>query len=299
MLSNQVRQTKISRKPWSAPSIKARILRFSPPYFSISARTNILPNVVIIGSQRSGSSSLHKYLSQHPQMVPPVLKEVHYFDLNYHRKNEWYRKHFCTQKYVTGPNGENLPRYAFETTPYYLFHPAVPQRAAKTLPANTKYIAILRNPVERAFSHYQLEHRKGLEPLTFEEAIYAEESRLAGEQQRLMNEPDYYSFEHHHHSYVERGRYDLQIEHWLNHINRNQLLILQAEDLFANPQATSERVFEFIGISKNVDIEYDVVNAGGHKSKIKPYLHQHLSNILAPHAERLADITGQIFDWKL
>lgn len=104
------------------------------------------PDFIIIGVQKGGTTSLYSYLTQHPQIAPATQKEIHYFDFNFDKSTDWYCSHFSTSS-----EGEYL--LAGEASPYYIFHPQVPQRIYDLFP-QVKIIALLRNPVERAISHY-------------------------------------------------------------------------------------------------------------------------------------------------
>ena len=123
-------------------------------------RPGPLPGFLIIGAQKSGTTTLFAMLGTHPQLTRPTDKEVHYFSLHYERGEAWYRRHF---------KGE----IAFEASPYYIFHPAAPERIRATIP-NAKLIAILRDPVQRSISHYFHSVLKGHETLPMLEALHAE-----------------------------------------------------------------------------------------------------------------------------
>src|SRR5262245_18320944 len=110
-------------------------------------RTMGNPHFIIIGAQRCGTTSLYNYLIRQLGVIPAAMKEVHFFDLNYQKGNEWYFSQFpeLGRDQITG-----------EASPYYIFHPRVPQRIKNLLPS-IKLIVLLRNPTNRAFSHYQLQ----------------------------------------------------------------------------------------------------------------------------------------------
>lgn len=149
-------------------------------YKLITAPLRLLPNFIIIGAQKGGTSSMFSYLKQHPQLQLPDIKEIHFFDNNYQKGSTWYKSHFpliIVKNKLTG-----------EASPYYLFHPHVPQRVIQLCP-KVKLIVMLRNPADRAYSHYMMQNKRKIDPLpTFEEAIDAEESRLRDETLRLGNE---------------------------------------------------------------------------------------------------------------
>lgn len=176
-----------------------------------------LPGFLIIGTQKGGTTTLFSMLATHPRLTKPTDKEVHYFDLNYERGEEWYRRHF---------KGE----IAFEASPYYMFHPAVPERIAGLLPG-PKLIAILRDPVERSISHYFHSVLKGHETLPMLEALEAEETRTG-------------AYSHQHHTYVARSRYMEQLERWQDF----DLLVLSNRELRDKPDETLARACNHVGI---------------------------------------------------
>ena len=230
--------TRLARKAarWSAQA-----------YARPTAGLRLLPDYLIIGAQRAGTTSLHRYLVQHPGVRTTLrTKGVHFFDTGYGRGMSWYASRFPTRLtgwYVARRHGVELR--TGEASPYYLFHPHVPARVAEHLP-QVKLIALLRDPVVRAYSHYQHEAARGFETLSFEEAIEAEPARLAGETRRLLAEPLYNSFEHQHHSYLARGRYHEQLAHWRALFDDRQLLVISSERFFREPEATFRRVLEFL-----------------------------------------------------
>ena len=105
--------------------------------------TRALPDAMIIGAMKSGTSSLHYYLTQHPQVIPPLRKEVHYFDLNFARGEGWYRANFGRQ----GQPGLNL-----DSSPYYLFHPLAPARAVRAGAAGAPGRPAARSRAPRLFA---------------------------------------------------------------------------------------------------------------------------------------------------
>lgn len=212
-------------------------------------RLRMLPDFLIIGAQRAGTTSLYRYLVQHPAVLPVVLtKGAHYFDTNHDKGVAWYRAHFPLHAHAAILSSRLGARVLTgEGSPYYVFHPLAPKRVAELLP-EVRLILLLRDPVERAYSHHQHEVARGFEDLSFEEAIEREPERLAGERERLIADPAYRSFEHQHHSYLARGLYLEQILVWRERFRADQLLILIAEEFFADPAATLARVEGFLGL---------------------------------------------------
>ncbi|HYX87388.1 MAG TPA: sulfotransferase domain-containing protein [Gaiellales bacterium] len=200
-----------------------------------------LPDFIVIGAQRAGSTSLFMLLCAHLRVAAPSHKEIHYFDLQHHRGIRWYRSHFPLRAAAVG-------RVTGEASPYYLFHPAVPARVAAALP-DARLVALLRDPVDRAYSQYHLAVRDGHETLDFEEALRAEAERLAGEEERLLHEPGSRSVAHRHLSYAARGMYAEQLERWYAHFPPDKLLVVVSEELFADPPPVVDRVVAFLGLA--------------------------------------------------
>ena len=211
-------------------------------------RAHTLPAFFIIGAQKAGTTSLASYLAAHPCVVSPKWKEVHFFDLNYAKGIEWYRSHFP----IGGRRrlGSHLRRrrlLAFDATPYYIFHPQTASRVSRAIP-NARMIVLLRDPVDRAYSHYHHEVRLGNENLSFGDALKEETTRLAGEAQRFESEPFYESFSYQHFSYLARGVYSDQLNRWLEYFQPHQFLILSSEMFFENPANEYRRVLKFLGL---------------------------------------------------
>lgn len=198
---------------------------------------------MIIGAQKAGTTSLFEDLARDPRVVAPLRKEVHYFDLNAAEPEGWYRSFFARESRLR--RGDAM---AIEATPYYLFHPHAAERARRVIPS-ARLVVLLRDPVERAFSHWRHNRRLGTEPLEFVDALHAEGDRLAGESERLAD-PGYVSPAHQRFSYAARGRYAEQLERWRGRFPEEQLLVVDTAALFgADHEAVRHRIREFAGLA--------------------------------------------------
>ena len=251
----------------------------------------------MIGTQRGGTTTLYHYLTQHPQFLGAVAdKEVHHFDLHAGAGLDAYRGAFPRSGTVRRARRRaGGPVVVGEATPYYLFHPAVPERVATALP-DVRLIAILRDPVERAWSHYRHEVDLGYETLSFEDALACEDERLAGEQERLLADPEAVSFAHQHHSYVARGRYIEQIERWWGAFPRDRLLVVRSEDLHGDPDATFDAITAHLGIRSWRPPAWRTYNAATSTGMAADTRTQ-LRAIFGPWNERLAAATGRDWAW--
>jgi hypothetical protein len=251
----------------------------------------VLPDFLILGAQKAGTSSLYAYLAGHPQIAPALAKEIHFFDYNFERGEAWYRAHFPTllEKW------RGLFRATGEGSPYYLFHPHTASRVRALVP-RAKLIVLVRNPVERAYSHYQHQVRLGLETLSFEEALDQEPARLVGEFERLLADASYYSFNYQNYSYCARGMYAVQLARWFKLFPREQFLILESEAFYADPARTLARVLDFVHLAPWQPPAFPIEN-DGHYAPLEPGTRARLSAFFAPHNGELYALLDQTFQW--
>ena len=188
-----------------------------------------LPDFLVLGTQKGGTTTLQRLLNQHPGVFLAPGKEVHYFSQHWEQSPDWYASHFRDAR--PGQRRGDI-------TPFYLFHPQAPQRIHSLLPG-AQLIVLLRDPVERALSQYFHSVRLGFEPLSLAEGLAAEPERLATEAPLHLQE----------HSYVSRSRYLEQLDRYSDLFPDQQLLVLKSEAFFAEPETTWKRIESFLGLS--------------------------------------------------
>lgn len=250
-----------------------------------------LPDFIIIGAQRAGTTSLYEYLIQHPQVLPAKNKEVHFFDHHYEEGIAWYRDRFPTEFDKIIKSISLFGRVVSgEASPYYLFHDKAAERIKAAIP-NVKLIVLLRDPIERAYSQYSLSRHYKYETLTFEEAIEKEEDRLKNTED--FNDLDYVNF-----SYLARGRYAEQLEKWFEFFPRKQFLILQSEKLYKETEATLQSVYDYLGIRSYSGINTkEVHKVAKYSEPMKESTRKKLREYFAPYNKQLFNLIGQTFDW--
>jgi hypothetical protein len=269
-------------------------------YLQATSFSRVLPDFLIIGTQRGGTTSLYRYLAQHPAVAPTLVsKGVHYFDVHYERPFSWYRGHFVPRPYRAIRERQIGERVLTgEASPYYLFHPLAPSRVAEALP-NAKLIAILRDPVTRAFSQFRHEVDGGYEDMpTFEGAIDAEPGRLAGEIERLKSEPGYASFHHEHHSYLARGLYVEQLRAWLSLFAREQLLVIESERLCGEPDVVYGEVLTFLGLPQRPLRSHPTYNTSRRSEPMRPETRVRLAEYFMGPSRELAELLGRDPGWE-
>jgi len=246
-----------------------------------------LPDFLVIGAQKAGTTTLHHLLAKHPDLYLPAQKEIHFFSLHDGYGLDWYGRHYCD----AAPQ-----QLCGDITPYYLFHPRAPLQIHTVLP-EARLIVLLRDPVERALSQFFHAKRHGFESLDLEAALAAEQERLADAQQALET-PGSQHYSHQKHSYVSRSRYEHQLNRYAELFPTQQLMVCRSEDLFTEPTTCLDRITAFLGIKAirpdlNVSIR---ANAGaGEATAVPDRIRQQLRAELAPTVATIRSLYG--FDW--
>jgi Sulfotransferase domain len=219
-------------------------------YGRLTAEHRLLPSFLVCGGQRCGTTSLYRALAAHPAVLKPVLhKGVHYFDLGYHRGMRWYRGHFPTYRQAARITREHgVPVQTFESSPYYMYHPHAVARIADDLP-DVRLVVLVRDPVERAYSHHAHEVARGFESeVDFARALALEPVRLRGVHQRMLEDETHYSFGHQHHAYRGRGEYVTYLDQMARLIGRDRIHVVDSEEFFRDPHRTYDAVLDFLGL---------------------------------------------------
>ncbi|WP_436796316.1 sulfotransferase [Actinospongicola halichondriae] len=221
-----------------------------------------LPDFVVIGTQRGGTTSLHNWLGQHPDLHPSNGKEVHYFDDNFERPVRWYRSHFSVRR----------SGLAFESTPSLLYEPDAPGRFQQVLPA-AKAVVVLRNPVHRAVSQYHHEYGRGSETRPLLEAIWSTPTSR-------------------HNAYLHRGQYVGQLRRWVDTVGWGRLLVLVSEEIYADPQAAVDSVADRIGVSR-----YPILPTHRNRQSYGSTEVHGLEDYFAPYNAELEEFLGRALPW--
>ncbi|WP_062047166.1 sulfotransferase domain-containing protein [Bacillus sp. JCM 19034] len=231
------------------------------------------PSFLIIGAQKCGTTSLYNYLVEHPHIKGANRKEIHFFDVYYDKGTDWYDKQFpsLNKHEITG-----------EATPRYLFHSKCPIRVYQYNP-NMKLIVLLRNPIDRAFSNYQMDLRNQSEKLkrnnsssflTFEETL---ETKLGNK-------------------YLVKGIYYQQLKKWLELFQLQQFHILESETLYQQPEKVMKRTFDFLELKQNLTRSYKIHHQGSY-SPLSSKTRRSLTHYFKPYNLKLYELLGQKFDW--
>ena len=252
----------------------------------INSPKNYDVSFLIIGMGKAGTSSLFHYLCQHPQIIPPTKKELHFFNINFDLGIDWYLAQFPplpTQGgFLTG-----------EATPWYLGGYEIEKKVSQLFP-KIKLIAILRNPVTRAISNYYMTFKMMKEHRSLEVAMNSEIEILTGITDTDDIIEKYWQTEK---GYLWFGLYFYFFKKWMAVFPREQFLILRSEDLYNQTDKTMQQVYDFLEIDNYSLPIYPKINSGSYE-KNNNELHQKLSNFFQPHNRKLEDYLGMKFDWE-
>jgi hypothetical protein len=247
-----------------------------------------LPGVVIVGAQKAGTTQLYAHLVKHPRLFGAWKKEVDYFSKHSGRSIRWYRSHFPLRRSVAAARGLSL-----DASPSYLPTPAALVKMQEVLP-EARIIVILRDPVARAFSHYQHFKTRGLESCSFERAVAEdiEQNGLRAQFGQALRAGSPAML-----GYVGRGYYALQLEllFWL--YGRDRVLILDSAELFGDTNLVCQRVFEYLGLEPFRIESRKIYNRGYYKEQIDPIVADRLQQHFEPHDALLRELVGHTFRW--
>lgn len=291
----------IRYKVASYPKLKKLAINLHGQYCNLTGSLHILPDFYIIGCVKCGTTSLFEYLMEHPNVLPSVGKEIDYFGEYYNRGINWYRACFPLklQKIIAKKtNGGKC--ITGEATPRYIDYPHSAKRIKKITP-NAKFIVLLRNPVERTFSHYVMNFNNGdqnLETLSFEESIEKESIRTKGEYEKMVMDENYYSWKYYDYAYLNQGIYIEKIKNWIKIFPKEQLLVIQSEKLFTDTASTFEKILKFLELPKWIPTEFKKFKPGNYRNRqLNQKIREKLSEFFEPHNQELYQFLGEKFDW--
>lgn len=261
----------------------------------LTARWRMLPDFVVIGAQRAGTTTLFRVLNDHPEVARPTIsKGIGYFDVHYARGPVWYRAHFPL-RFIADLSRSGRAK-TFESSGYYSFHPLAAERIARDLPG-VRVVMMVRDPAERAYSAFKHESSRGFEQASFSEALALEPDRLAGEVEKIATDPSYQSYEHRHHAYVSRSQYAPQVQRFIDHVGEDRVYLVDADRFFAEPETELAALFAFLGLSPWQPDKVEQWNARPSKP-MDPELRAELMSAFAESDDRLAALMGRTPTWR-
>jgi len=262
-------------------------------FYYVTSSIRVLPEFIVIGAAKSGTTSLYHYLSQHPCITKSAYDELGYFDDNFNMGLNWYRSLFPTKFTQQKIETKYKKSLTYDVTPGYFQNPSCIKRIYETLP-DVKLILVLRNPVDRTYSHYQASTQRGIKTkIPFQDLLDKDLQTY----EQVRNDDNEYINSISTMTYIGPSIYAKLIKEWLKYFSLDQLLIFSAEELKENHREVFSRIHDFLNIN---DEEIDTVtkhNTGGDYTPLDSDLRQKLINFFKPHNEELFNIINQKFDW--
>lgn len=256
--------------------------RFAFRLLRLTSCFRSLPDYCIIGAQKSGTTSLYSYLALHSEVRPSHVKEINYYNKYYSEGISWYRAHF-----PVGPMRRSRRQFLTgEASTMYLYDERVPPRLYADLP-EIKLLVVLRNPVDRAISHYHHRVRSGRESRSLEAALEAALERFCRGDLESGSETDYLLF----------GCYGRHLRCWLNSFPEEQFLVMQAESFFGDPSAQFRKVSNFLGICYMDPEAQRIFNSGSYEASELP-IKKELVKFFEPHNRDLYSMPIVNFGWE-
>ena len=256
-------------------------------------RGRMLPDFVIIGAAKAGTTSLYAWLSEHPFVEHATAKEIHYFSFYHYRGHDWYRGHFPRRRESQAFTAQHGRRFITgEASPSYLLHSEAPVRMARLVP-HARLIVALREPVGRAYSQFQMRRRDGEEPCpSFIDAVALEDASLRDADAGIDPAPD----ELRGRSYLSRGRYAEQLERWFAHFPRERFHFVTIDELAAHPHQSLDAMHAFLGLPAHRSESLQPMFVSGYPP-LAPADRDRLAAYFRPHNERLYKLLGRDFGW--
>ena len=217
-----------------------------------------LPNFMCIGAAKSGTTTLYDIIKQHPDVYVSPYKEPHFFDnINLFENGiDWYNKTFFSDV--------KNEKCIFDFTPSYLFNENAPKRIFNLLGKKMKFIIILRNPVDRAYSHYLHSVRDENEDLSFQTAINEEKKRILSYRKENKYHKELKA------SYISQGMYGKMVKNYLNFFPKNNFLFIHfEEDLVTERSATIKKVLDFLSLDNSKSLNIDIKSNSASKVRYK------------------------------
>lgn len=261
----------------------------------LTSPIRIFPDFIIIGGIKCGTTSLYNYMIQHPNIYPALRKETKFFDIDYNLGMNWYKPNFPIniKKYFV----KNLLKQKFitgEATAAYFHHPLVSKRIFEKIP-KIKLIILLRNPIDRAYSDFNMRTRAKMENLSFEKVV-EKEIALIEKGENLLENLEFQDYFFHFKPYLSRGHYFDQLQRWYEFFPKDQIQILITEELEANPDIILRQIFKFLELSDFKIKNLKKQNIGNYK-KMNQEIRKLLIEYFKSHNQKLYKFLGRDLSW--
>ena len=255
----------------------------------ITAAQRKLPDFLVIGGKRCGTTTLFEFLRQHQMIAEPVIDHMGFFDDNYSIGINYYKSFFPIK------TEETAKKLDYDVTTSYLTSPFVAERVAKEIP-NVKIIVLLRNPTSRAWSDYNASQKKDASEEEFQTYIYDYLQELeASDFEEKVSKNDYNMSEPFS-NFIKKGLYAVYLKKWLKLFPRKNFLFISTESFSKDENKVFKQIFDFLGLS-NFEIHKLQRMSKGNYEKLNPKIKNKLDLFFASHNDELFKLINEKYDW--
>lgn len=262
-------------------------------YYAITGPTRVLPDFLIIGAKRCGTTSLFSHLPEHPSISKSHHDNMGFFNDNFHLGVNWYKSFFPTISHKIKIQKQYGKFLAFDVTTRYMESKTTAENIKKTKP-DMKIIIMLRNPVDRAYSQFNVSVKEKAERLDFEKAISEEISRLNYELDESQRKSLEFSISDRH--YIKKGLYAKQLKPWFDIFSKENILVLSTEEFKRNGREIYKEIFSFLDIP-DFKINGKEMMEKGDYLPMKVNTRKILLDFFREHNEELFELIGKKFEW--
>ena len=264
--------------------------------FAITGFIRVIPDFLVIGAKRCGTTSLYQHLSEHPCISRSPRDNIGFFNENYHLGINWYKSLFPTVFYKKKMESKNKQCLFFDVTSTYMEEELTAKNVYEVNP-NQKIIVILRNPVDRAYSHYHVNVKEKSEKRSFEDAIFEEMNRIKSERIIQNKNKNLRVFTPNNIHYLKKGFYALQLKSWFKIFPREQILVLSTEEFQEDQNLIYKKIFDFLNIP-NMKIKSTEKMEKGNYIPMKHDTRNLLLDYFRQCNHELFELINSEFDWK-
>ena len=247
------------------------------------------PDFLIIGSQKAATTTLHSYLSKNTNIQSSKIKETQFFNMNYDRGIKYYKSCFPIKR---------NDKLTFETTPDYIDHPLAPKLCHQLLP-NVKLIVTLREPVERAFSHFNFVQGYSNEEkeISFEEGLKLEQTRINKAFDLIYSDRYNSARMFSNYGYLRKGEYANHIINWLEYYPIENFHFVDFKDIINDINAVTHKICNFLKIPFQEVSQQKKMNVTKYNSEIKKETYFKLKSHYQEYNKRLFQLIQTELDW--
>jgi len=264
-------------------------------YYAITAPNRVLPDFLIIGAKRCGTTSLFSHLPEHPSIAKSHHDNIGFFNDNFHLGVNWYKSFFPTITYKKKIEKQHGKFLAFDVTTKYM-ESKITAKNIKKIKPEMKIIIMLRNPIDRAYSQFNLSVKEKTEKLNFEEAISEEMNRLKTDISNY-HEKELLEFPNHDRHYIKKSLYAMQLKPWFNIFPRKNILVLSTEEFRDNAEKIYNTIFNFLDLPK-VQIKNKKHMQKGEYPPMNKEIRQELIKFFREYNMNLFELIGKNFEWE-